>query len=293
MVRPHPARVKRTAASSSPGSGAKMRALWGAMAGDPAKPFVLEGMVSVLNVLRVQYGDLDAIAGALALKVAQSPQLFKGAPVVIDVSALESDPVGTAGAELSIAALSALLKQRGMVPVGVYARSDARLREAASAGLPLIDASRPGKRLSEGSRKPQPFPDQEKPRSASAAPAPAPAPVTEPTTQGALMLTQPLRGGQIVHAAQRDAICLAAVNAGAELIADGNIHVYSTLRGRALAGAHGDENARIFCQRLEADLISIAGVYLSADEIPTAMVGKAVQVALRNGELVLTELVPR
>jgi septum site-determining protein MinC len=104
------------------------------------------------------------------------------------------------------------------------------------------------------------------------------------------MLTQPLRAGQIVHAENRDAIALAAINSGAELLADGNIHVYAPLRGRAIAGARGDEHARIFCQKLEADLVAIAGVYLSADELPEDKVGKAVQIALQGGELVLTEL---
>ena len=277
------------------------------MAIDPAKPFVLEGMVAALNVLRVQSSDLEAIDRALELKVVQSPVLFKGAPVIIDVSALEADPEAEPGSAPtgrtpSIAALRAVLSKRGMVPIGTYARSEARLQEAASAGLPFIEAGRRTKRISEGSRKPQPWPDQEKPRSEPraagrrcAAPARAPAAHSraEPEMHGALMLTQPLRGGQIVHAAHRDAIALATVNPGAELIADGNIHIYATLRGRALAGARGDENARIFCQRLEADLISIAGVYLSADEIPADKVGKAVQVSLRDGELVITELVPR
>jgi septum site-determining protein MinC len=278
---------------------------------DPAKPFVLEGMVAALNVLRVQSSDLEAIDRALELKVVQSPVLFKGAPVILDVSALEAADAALGGtpvpaSTLSIAALADVLRKRGMVPIGTYARSEARLREAASAGLPFIEAGRRSKRISEGSRKPQPWPDQEKPRSEPAAQAPqaqqaqqtpaAPAALTQPTeaeTQGALMLTQPLRGGQIVHAAHRDAIALATVNPGAELIADGNIHIYATLRGRALAGARGDESARIFCQRLEADLISIAGVYLSADEIPADKVGKAVQVTLRNGELVIADLVPR
>jgi septum site-determining protein MinC len=278
------------------------------MAIDPAKPFVLEGMVAALNVLRVQSTDLEAIDRALELKVVQSPVLFKGAPVIIDVSALEADPddTGRAAAHAAvptIAALAGVLRKRGMVPIGTYARSEARLQEAASAGLPFIETGRRTKRISEGSRKPQPWPDQERPRSEPAAqaavpaPAPAPAPVPQPNAEpeapGALMLTQPLRGGQIVHAAQRDAIALATVNPGAELIADGNIHIYATLRGRALAGARGDENARIFCQRLEADLISIAGVYLSADEIPADKVGKAVQVSLRGGELIITDLVPR
>jgi septum site-determining protein MinC len=279
----------------------------GAMASDSGKPFELEGMVAALNVLRVLTTDLDAIAGALELKIAQSPVLFKGAPVVIDVSALEADEGAEADAAqmplrtdsaLSMAALSATLKARGLVPVGAYARGDARVQEAANAGLPFIDATR-GRRRSGPSRKPQPWPDQEKhdddktasEQRQSAASAPARAPAGE--TFNALMLTQPLRGGQIVHATQRDAIALAAVNAGAELIADGNIHVYATLRGRALAGARGNEDARIFCQRLEADLISIAGVYLSADEIPADKVGKAVQISLHNGELLLSELVPK
>src|SRR4051812_17585887 len=129
MVEPAHPPVKPERARGSPGRGAKMRALSAAMAGDPEKPFVLEGMVTALNVLRVLTDDLGAIDGALELKVAQSPVLFKGAPIIIDVSALELDPgaepgsaSATAQAQLSIAALNALLKRRGLVPVGAYAR---------------------------------------------------------------------------------------------------------------------------------------------------------------------------
>ena len=171
-----------------------------------------------------------------------------------------------------------MLKERGLVPVGAYARTPERVQEAAAAGLPLIDAAR-GKKRSGGSRVPQPWPDQEKPPSESrartaAAATTAAAPAATPQGQSALMLTQPLRAGQIVHAEHRDVVALAAVNPGGELIADGNVHVYAPLRGRALAGAKGDEQARIFCQRLEADLVSVAGVYLSADELPQDKIGK-------------------
>ena len=99
------------------------------------------------------------------------------------------------------------------------------------------------------------------------------------------------RGTGSSYAEGRDAIALAAVNAGAELIADGNIHVYAPLRGRALAGAKGNEQARIFCQKLEADLVSIAGVYLSADALPQDDSASPPK-SRSNGELV-SDLVPR
>ena len=94
----------------------------------------------------------------------------------------------------------------------------------------------------------------------------------------------------MVYAEQCDAVVLAHVNAGAELIADGNIHVYGSLRGRALAGAHGNEEARIFCKSLEADLVAIAGCYLRADEIPEARRGKPAQIYLDKEKLVIVDL---
>ncbi|HVZ35347.1 MAG TPA: septum site-determining protein MinC, partial [Polyangiaceae bacterium] len=105
-----------------------------------------------------------------------------------------------------------------------------------------------------------------------------------------LMLRAPLRSGQVVYAEQCDAVVMAPVNAGAEIIADGNIHIYSSLRGRALAGAHGNEEARIFCKSLEADLVAIAGCYLRADEIPEKCRGRPAQIYLENGHLIIAEL---
>ena len=123
---------------------------------------------------------------------------------------------------------------------------------------------------------------------------PAPKPVVEkrpePRTRSShwfptLFITEPLRGGQLVHADRRDVVVLAPVNDGAELIADGSIHVYGVLRGRALAGARGDKDARIFCRSLQASLVSVAGTYLGADQLPEKLRGKAVQISLRDDEL--------
>ena len=104
------------------------------------------------------------------------------------------------------------------------------------------------------------------------------------------MFRAPLRSGQVVYAERCDAVVLAHVNPGAEIIADGNIHVYGALRGRALAGAHGNEEARIFCKSLEADLVAIAGCYLRSDEIPEARRGRPAQIYLEKDHLVIADL---
>ena len=105
-----------------------------------------------------------------------------------------------------------------------------------------------------------------------------------------VVVRQPVRGGQVIYAQKTDLIVLAPVNPGAQVIADGHVHIYSTLRGRAMAGAQGLPDARIFCQKLEAELVAIAGAYVMAEEIPRAYRGKAVQVLLESGELRLQPL---
>jgi septum site-determining protein MinC len=274
------------------------------MAADKDEAFKLEGMVTALTVLRVMTTDLSAIAQLLEQKVARSPGLFASAPVVLDLAAVDGHDKGGAVAStraagrgpsaLRLAPLLSLLRAKGLMPVGVRGAIAERREEASAIGLGLFEArSAPAPEArktpaNSPSASPaahaQPAPQAQSSSANSTTQAPA------ASTQTALLLTQPLRSGQIVYAEHRDAVVLAAVNAGAELIADGNIHVYGTLRGRALAGAHGDEHARIFCQRLEADLVSVAGVYLSADEMPADKRGKAVQIHLHQGELVVADL---
>jgi septum formation inhibitor MinC len=98
-----------------------------------------------------------------------------------------------------------------------------------------------------------------------------------------LVIRQPVRSGQLIYAENNDLIVLAPVNPGAQIVADGNIHVYANMRGRAVAGAKGFTEARIFCQRFEAELIAIAGAYLTFEDIPRDRMGKPAQVYLQNG----------
>jgi septum site-determining protein MinC len=288
------------------------------MASDSDRPFELEGVVTALNVLRLRSGDLSAITAALNRRIAKTPGLFRGAPVVVDLSALEPEPVATQAGmfppaqsappplPFELAALLAMLRDKGLVPVGVRARGSQWLQQATAAGLGVIELDRtPPPRKPKPTEAPAPTaetavsttpalapaaPASSAPTSSASTSAPPPSSSQPPGEMFALTLTQPLRSGQVVYAEGRDAVALAAVHAGAELMADGNIHVYGPLRGRALAGASGSEDARIFCQRLEADLISIAGVYLHSDALPADKRGKPVQVALRDGQLVVTDL---
>lgn len=272
-------------------------------------PFELEGMVSTVTVLRLASDDLGAIHRALSNKLAQMPGFFQDAPVALDLSLLEGTDEDAEGEspnprrEVPLEKLVALLKELRLVPIGIRYLRDARRNDARAAGLGVLRGS---------GRKPVKIKEveealaQESPvaKAKPTEPNAASAALTEEERRtglerrrdaglplaGALVLKQQLRSGKVVYAEQCDAVALSSINPGAELIADGNIHVYGALRGRALAGAHGQEDARIFTRSLEADLVAIAGCYLRADEIPDAFRGKPAQVYLENGELKVSEL---
>src|SRR5690606_29006643 len=125
----------------------------------------------------------------------------------------------------------------------------------------------------------------------AAEPSPAPAaPAAASASAPGLIQATPVRSGQQIYAEQRDLTVLAPVGAGAEVLADGSIHIYGALRGRALAGARGNEGARIFCREFHAELVAVAGHYKVMEDIPAALHGKAVQVWLENGQLKLAAL---
>jgi len=263
-----------------------------------AVPFELEGMVSTVTVLRLLTDDLPAIRKALTNKIEQMPGFFQDAAVAVDLSVLEGtddeeSEDGFVRREIDLEALATALRELRLVPVGVRHLREARRADARAAGLGLVRGT--------GRKAPKP-----KAQVAAEPKAPeAPQPSADDRRSGgdrrredeagagfagSLMLRTPLRSGQVVYAEQCDAIVLAHVNPGAELIADGNIHVYGALRGRALAGAHGNEDARIFCRSLEADLVAIAGCYLRSDEIPESKRGKPAQIFMQNGQLVVGDL---
>ncbi|HJS76851.1 MAG TPA: septum site-determining protein MinC, partial [Burkholderiales bacterium] len=171
-------------------------------------------------------------------------------------------------AAVDFGALVALLKRYRLMPVGVRGGRRSHIEAAAAAGLFSAADAR------------IPLPAPKSPPAKAEPPASASSLAAPPT----LVVDRPLRSGQKVYARSRDLVVLAMVNAGAEVIADGNVHVYAPLRGRAMAGAHGDAEARIFALALEPELISIAGVYRTGEEpLPETVRGKPTQVRLVRG----------
>ena len=220
----------------------------------------VQGGLFTLMVVRIVDPFDPGLDAELAEQVARSPGFFAGAPVVLDLS----DCLGcTAAADFTL--LKQTLRRRGLVPVGVQNASALQLRAATAVDLAAFNGAASG-----GARR--------GPAEPAAAPAAAPR---------SRLVTQPVRSGTQIYAKGGDLVVVAPVSAGAELIADGHIHVYGALRGRAIAGAAGDRTARIFAQRFEAELVSIAGRYLVSEAIAPEHLNQAAQVALIDERLAI------
>lgn len=190
------------------------------------------------------------------------------------------------------AAIAALFQRHGLYIIGVSGGSDALRAAAAEAGLPPLTAFRHPARaeaLASITAKDDTHPETTAPdlpseaRSESARKHASEIPPDAPPAAQTLIIDRPLRSGQQVYARGGDLVMLAAVNAGAEVIADGSIHIYAPLRGRALAGASGDAGARIFTTRFEAELVSIAGLYRTFEHgIPDGLAGRPTQIRLSH-----------
>lgn len=214
-----------------------------------------------LVALLLKSTDLGALSHELATRFGDIPDFFDNDPLVIELSAL-----GTEANTIDFAALVALLRPYRVAPVAVRGGTPAQMTAAVDAGL----VAAPDARIS------TPAATAEAPSAPSTPPA-APA-------QGALVIDKPLRSGQQIYARGRDLVVMAMVNAGAEVIADGHIHVYAPLRGKAMAGARGNVDARIFALSLEPELLSIAGIYRTSENpLPEGVWGKPTQVRLVPG----------
>ena len=187
--------------------------------------------------------------------------------------------------------LKELFRTHGLNVIGVRGGSEALRLSAAAAGLPTYAAVDRTPRVAAASEDASPPAPADKPPVAAVSPAvpprPEPKPEPEPAAAGAggnsptLFVTRPLRSGQQIYARGGDLVVLAAVNSGAEVIADGSIHIYAPLHGRALAGASGATAARIFCTHFDAQLVSVAGIYRTFESgVPVEVAGKPVQVRL-------------
>jgi len=264
----------------------------------PKRPaaFDLKGTMAPLTVLRLRSSDIQLVDRQLRVKISQLPHMFLHAPVLIDLGALEE------ASPLTVIQVVAILKACKLVPVAATNVPEAMRATIANEGLGILQAPPPPGRGRSLDAEIQAIPDPdltpapERLIAAAApvarrvpvpapAPAPAPAPVIMPAAFGGpVVVRHPVRGGQVIYAQNNDLVVLAPVNAGAQVVADGHVHIYAKLRGRAVAGAKGLPGARIFCQKLEAELVAISDAYMSADEIPPALRGKAAQIWLENGE---------
>ncbi|HEU0218553.1 MAG TPA: septum site-determining protein MinC [Stellaceae bacterium] len=219
---------------------------------------IVQGALFTVMVVRATMLREPAFESELAQQIGRSPRFFQNAPVVLDLRGVENfveaDEFETVRDKLHALTLTL---------VGVQNAQPAQLEAASAVGLASFAPTSGGGQA----------------RTASAA-APA-APKTR-------LVSEPVRSGTQIYARGSDLVVTAAVSPGAELVADGNIHVYGVLRGRALAGASGDAEARIFCTRLEAELISIAGRYLVSEQLPADVQSAPVQVALVDEELTIT-----
>ena len=247
------------------------------------------GQVGIAN-LRVRTLDVARLGEEMRDRVARAPKLFARAAVVVDFGGLPSAP-DTATAR----ALLDALEEAGVLPVALAYGSSDNEKLAVELGLPLLAKFRAQYESASAAVAPaDPPPPAAATRAPKDVPAPAPArgaaAAPRPGGEPGLMQATPVRSGQQVYAENRDLTVLSAVGAGAEVIADGSIHIYGALRGRALAGAQGNERARIFCREFHAELVSVAGHYKVLEDIPRELRGKAVQVWLEHEELKIAAL---
>lgn len=248
-----------------------------APAGGDDAAFDLKNTTLPLLSIALKSADAAVLGEALAARLSETPQLFNHDPVVVDLSALreQEEPI-------AFESLMEVLREHKLQPIAVAGGSAAQMEAALAAGL---------------SEAPDPTP----------APKPRPVEVREvevvkevvkevfvevpAAATPTMVVDRPLRSGQQVYARGGDLVVLAAVNFGAEVIADGHIHVYAPLRGKAIAGNKGNTDARIFSTCFEPELISIAGVYRTTETaLPADVLGKPAQVRIVDDKLVMEPL---
>ena len=225
----------------------------------------LKGTTFTISVLHLSDGNPDRIRQLLEAKVAQAPQFFNCAPLVLNVERLSDIP--------DFEQLRELVESEDFVLVGITGARDEAMKTAAkAAGLAVM--------VSGKSRKTEPV---------APAPAPEPVEVAQVAPVQALEPTKvhvgPVRSGQQLYAAGTSLVVLGSVSPGAEVIADDSIHIYGALRGRAIAGAKGNPLARIYCQQLQAELLSIAGTFQLSDALPAGLIQEPVHIRLDNEQL--------
>lgn len=224
--------------------------------------FQLKGGLYPLTALQLLGTCLDQFSEQLIDKIKQAPKFFHHAPVVIDLQKVEHDHA------FDFKGLKSILLANHLIPVGIKGGHSTQQQAAMDAGFAVLQSS------ATATLQPS-TPDTT-----------TPVPETPPiASRHNKVITEPVRSGQQVYARDGDLIILGSVSHGAELLADGHIHVYGPLRGRALAGVTGNTEAHIFCQSLEAELISIAGEYQISEDFEKIAWRVPADISLENDNL--------
>lgn len=218
-------------------------------------------------VLVLSTNDLEQIEGQLKNKIQLSPEFFKNTPVVFDLQLLNSLNLA-----IDIKQLTEILRYLHLLPIGIHGGNKEQIQDALDLHIPIYSNHT---NVSASSRKAKPDTTSVSEKRAE-----------NPTT----IIKHPVRSGQRIYA-HGDLIITAQVSAGAEIMAEGNIHIYNTLRGRALAGVQGDSNACIFCFDLQAELISIAGHYKISEDLSETVRNKPIQIYLEENSLIIKDII--
>jgi septum site-determining protein MinC len=238
-----------------------------------------------LPTLRLFDGNLDLIQQQLKQKIDQAPSFFIHSPVVIDLQEFTGD-------ELDFPALTKVISSLKMHMIGVRGGSPELHALATECDLAVLTVG--AARSPEKTSVDQAIDTSKQPNASNVVTEVNDDP-QEPEQPDLVMFTSetistPIRSGQRRYTRNGDLIALAQVSEGAELMADGNIHIYGTLRGRALAGVQGDTSARIYCQNLQAELVAIAGHYQVSEDIDDDLRNQPVQIYLNDQTLVIEKL---
>ena len=235
--------------------------------------FELKGSVLTVMVLYIRETDPEQLYPQLKKKIGPARSFFNNAPLLIDLKALDEEEQP----RLDFLVLTTFLRGLGLIPVGVRSAGSAVVQRVLDAGLGVLPAAKLEKNVAakdaEAEHPVEPIPDA----------VAEPQPPTPPARVPAMVITQPVRSGQQVVAPEGDLIVLASVNAGAEVVAAGNIHVYGALRGRAMAGVHGDATARVFALQCNPELVAVADAYVVNDSLEQRLVNRCVMIS-RGGK---------
>lgn len=254
--------------------------------------FRLKGGLFPLTLMEISRFDATDFERQLADKAAAAPGFFQQTPVVLSFDDFDGD-VST----LPLADLLTLCRSQGLLPVALRSANPALTQLAQTLNLAIMPPARVKAPETQTEPRPVAAPSTTEDSVSESRPTESvqlelsPSAHVEIQRSPSKIVTTPIRSGQQVYAPGGDLIIMAAVSAGAEVLADGNIHVYGALRGRALAGVKGDTSARIFCQSLEAELVSIAGTFKVDEDLRNEHWKTATQIGRDEGSLCITPLV--